>query len=384
MDVLFWGTYDTGKPRTRILRQGLLSAGVRVRECHAAVWEGVEDKSQVRGPLRRVRLALRWLASYPGLAWRFLRAARPDCVLVGFPGVLDVIVVSPLAALRRVPVVWDMFMSLYDTAVLDRGMIGNGTFLARILRGLEVFAVRRAGLVFLDTEAHARRIEGLYGLPPNRCPAVWVGAEVERFRLDAAPRERPCGAPVRVLFYGQFIPLHGVGTIVEAARLTRGDPVSWTLVGRGQEAAAVRRMLGETPLPALRWVDWVEYDRLRQWIAEADVCLGIFGTSDKAASVIPNKVFQILAAGRPLITRDSPAIREILDHAPPCTYLVRPGDAEDLAAAVRTHARLDTGALPGRCHAALADRIGPDAIGRQFVRSIVPAIDQARRAPLGG
>ena len=50
-------------------------------------------------------------------------------------------------------------------------------------------------------------------------------------------------------------------------------------------------------------VDWVDYADLVSWISRADLCLGIFGTSEKAASVIPNKVYQVVAAGRPVCPR---------------------------------------------------------------------------------
>ena len=112
-----------------------------------------------------------------------------------------------------------------------------------------------------------------------------------------------------MLFYGQFIPLHGIATIIRAARLLREESVEGTLIGRGQEAPGIRAMLDDVPLIKLKWIEWVEYGELQRFIEDSDVCLGIFGSSDKAQSVIPNKVFQIVAAGRPLITRDSPAIR---------------------------------------------------------------------------
>jgi len=380
LHVLRWGTYDGSKPRTRILREGLRAVGATLHDCHAPVWEGIEDKSQVTGRLRRLRLLLRWLTRYPGLVWRFLRAPRPDVVLVGFPGVLDMIVVAPLARLRGVPVAWDMFMSVYDTLVLDRRLIDPASLRARLLRGLESFAIRRADVVFLDTEAHARRIESLYGLSARHCAAVWVGAEIEHFRLSesAAPAGQAPGGPLKVLFYGQFIPLHGIDTIVAAARLMNDDDVEWTLIGRGQESDSIRRMLQETPLPKLRWIEWVDYADLKHWIGEADVCLGIFGTSGKAASVIPNKVFQIVAAGRPLITRDSPAIRELLEPDPPCVHLVRAGDARALVDAVRDHAGRAASARPGRCHAALARRIGAPAIGGQFMESVAHRLAERR------
>lgn len=382
MHILCWGTYDTGKPRTRILRDGLRACGAVLEECHAQVWEAVEDKSQIRGGWRRLLILLRWLTRYPSLVWRFLRAPRADLVLVGYPGIVDVIVLAPFARLRRVPIVWDMFMSLYDTVVLDRRLVSARHPLAKALHWAESLALRRAAVVFLDTAAHARRVEKLYHLAAGRCRFVWVGAEVDTFRLP----ERAASVAVNpqpaltVLFYGQFIPLHGIETVILAARLLRDQPVDWILIGRGQEASRVRRMLAEVPLPRLQWIDWVAYPQLKDWIARADLCLGIFGASEKAASVIPNKVFQTIAAGRPLVTRDSPAIRELLSNAPPCVYLVPPAEPEALAEAVREHARRGESRSRDPCHAAVAVRIDPASVAQQFISMVTECLSGRERA----
>jgi glycosyltransferase involved in cell wall biosynthesis len=371
MRVVFWGTYDTGKPRTRILRDGLRANGIEVDEIHADVWKGIEDKSQVRGLAAKLRIVVRWLLAYPGLVWRLLHIGRPDLLLIGYPGLLDAFVIAPIARIRRIPLAWDIFLSVYDTVCEDRRLLESGSIRARMLRSLERTALRRADLLFMDTHAHARRVERLFGLDEGRCDAVWVGVETQFFSRLAPEERAPGGSAMRVLFYGQFIPLHGIGTIIAAAALLRDHPIQWQLVGRGQETERIRKMFIDDPLPLVQWTDWVDYAQLNRWIAEADLCLGIFGTSDKAASVIPNKVFQIIAAGRPLITRDSPAIRELLTSSPRCAYLVRPGDAHALADAVLNHFRTfrDNNAVSG-CHAHLVDRIDAAAIGRQFLEMI--------------
>lgn len=367
MRILCWGTYDTSKPRARILIDGLRRNGVEVIERHADIWGGVVDKSQIRGVGRRLSILLRWLFAYPRLVWQLAREPRPDVILVGFPGLIDIIVAAPIARMRGIPLAWDMFMSLYDTVVEDRQLLRRGSLPARLLHKVERFALRRADLVFLDTEAHARRIEALFDLPPATAGAVWVGVEAEHFHAAPAAAATPQRQPgaLRVLFYGQFIPLHGIETIVHAARLTCDENIEWRLIGKGQESARIEALLAEQPLPRVQWDTWVDYSQLHQHIAEADVCLGIFGTSEKAASVIPNKVFQIVAMGRPLVTRDSPAIRELLAHHPPCVSLVDAGDAQALAVAVRNLANQARTAPP--CHAVLRSSLDSEAIGRQCI-----------------
>lgn len=374
MRIVFWGTHDTGKPRTRILIAGLRAAGVDLEQIHTPVWEGIEDKSQLSGWPARVATGLRWLAAYPALAWRLLRTPRPDLLLVGYPGILDILIAAPIARIRGIPLAWDVFLSLYDTICEDRRLLRRGSLTARALYRLERFALKRADVLFMDTQAHARRLERLFELPEGRCDAVWVGVESEHFPAHQ-PRPFTDGMAMQVLFYGQFIPLHGVETIIAAARLLRDAPVRWHLIGRGQEAARIRRLLDDDPVPNLEWTQWVNYADLEGRIADADLCLGIFGTSDKAASVIPNKVFQIVAAGRPIVTRDSAAIRELLSPEPPCVYLVPPGDAAALAAAIlahdrqRTNRQRTTGVLPA-CHGGRSGQIGAAAIGRQFIDMI--------------
>lgn len=369
MRILLWGTYDTGKPRIRILRDGLREApGVELQEIHASLWEGIEDKSQISGFGHRIRLLARWLLAYPGLAWRLARAPRPDLLLISYPGMVDIFVAAAIARARRIPIAWDVFLSLYDTICEDRRLVAPGSLAGKLIRALEGKALRVADLVFMDTRAHARRVERLFDLEEGRCGSVWVGVETEHFsEASAGVRTGSPAAPMRVLFYGQFIPLHGVDTIVRAAQLLRNEPVEWLIVGRGQVAGRVRAMLEKDPLPGLQWLEWVEYGQLQRHLAEADLCLGIFGASAKAASVIPNKAFQIVAAGRPLVTRDSPAIRELLSHSPPDTYLVPPDDPVALSRSVLEHLRSRRTAAPAPTRRHLSAQFDKAAIACQFL-----------------
>lgn len=370
--VVLWGTCDTGKPRVRILRDGLRANGVELIECRKDIWSGIEDKSQVHGRLRWLCLLMRIALAYPGLVWRYMRLPRHDWVLLGYPAIPDVFVIRLFAWMRGARVAMDWFLSAYDTVVLDRQLVRARHPLAMLLWGAEWIACRLASCVFMDTAAHARRMEKLFHLAQQSCRHVWVGAEDAFFRAPSSSATSDGSErPLRVLFYGQFIPLHGVPTIVEAARRLREAPVEWLLIGRGQDERAARDLLADAPLPKLRWLEWVEYEALISHIETADVCLGIFGTSDKAASVIPNKVFQVVAAGKCIITRESPAIRELLAEDSRCTHLVAAGDPAALANAILVALQEFHGdRIRPRCHSEARGGITPVAIGEQCLRML--------------
>ncbi len=378
MRILWWGTYDKGKPRTRIMLRGLRELGIDVQECHVDVWTGVEDKTQIKGFGRRLVTLARWLSAYPRLLYRYLRAPPHDAVVVGYMGQLDVLVLWPFARLRRAPVVWDAFLSLYNTIVEDRALVGRQNPIAWGLYALEWLGCRAAQRVILDTAAHAAYFRERFRLDSNRVGVVFVGTEPEYFQARQVGEPTRDGPP-RVLFYGQFIPLHGVGTIVEAARLAVDDDIEWVLLGRGQEEGPVRATLASHPLPKLRWIPWVDYRELIDWIHSADVCLGIFGDTDKAARVIPNKVFQVLSAGAPLVTRDSPAIRELIGSARPGIELVPAADPSALYAAVkRLVARGPDQAGP--FHQDLEPFIQPRGVGHQLFRVLEQVVHDTAHA----
>jgi glycosyltransferase involved in cell wall biosynthesis len=213
-------------------------------------------------------------------------------------------------------------VSLHETLVDDRRRFAPRSAQARLLRRVDRNALRRADLVVADTEQNARHLAELGALPPERLAVCFVGAEERLFRPGWQPHES-----FHVLFVGKLIPLHGLETILAAARLAPEIP--FRVVGNGQ----LDTLLAERP-PNVEWIEWVDYERLPEEIQRAGCALGVFGTSAKAGRVIPNKAFQALACGTPLVTADTPAARELL-RDDESALLVPPGDPEALAAAVR-------------------------------------------------
>ena len=280
-------------------------------EHHVPVWER-QEHNWAAGIGAAVRLA--------AAEARLLR--RPaedfDALVVGYPGHFD------LPAARRAaqgrPVVFNPLVSLVDTFVGDRRRFSPGSLPARLLERLDRTALRAADLVVADTEANATFLAELAGLPRERVAVCLVGAEERIFHP-------PWAAGSAFLFVGKLIPLHGLETILAAARLV--PELEITVAGSGQLEPLLRARSENVAR-----VPWIEYERLGDAYRRARAALGIFGTSAKTSRVIPNKVFQALACGTPVITADTPAARELLTDGE-SALLVPPGDPEALAEAMR-------------------------------------------------
>jgi glycosyltransferase involved in cell wall biosynthesis len=313
MRVLYFGTYERDYPRNSQVISCLRKAGVDVVERHVGVWEGGRDNWRA-GAGAAVRLGLAEL--------RLLQRpdAEFDALIVGYPGHFDL----PAAkrAARGRPVIFNPLVSLADTIVGDRGRFRDGSLAARALERVDRHALRSADLVVADTRADAEHLAELGGLPRERVEFAFVGAEERVFGPGWAP-----GEPFTVLFVGKLIPLHGLETVLAAARATPG--LRYRLVGSGQ----LETLVEQRP-ENVDWVRWVEYEQLAGELHRAGCALGIFGTSAKARRVIPNKAFQALACGTPLVTADTPAARELLVDGE-SALLVAPGEPEALAAALR-------------------------------------------------
>lgn len=371
--VCYFGTYEANYERNRILMAALEEAGVHVVVCHAPVWEQTRYKDGAVTSISRLGvLAGRMASGYLGLVWRYLRAPDHDVVMVGYLGYLDVFVARALTRLRGKKLVFDAFISLYDTLVVDRGLIAASSPAAGVLRWLDRTACNLADVVLLDTEAHIRYFVDAYGLPRGKFKRVLVGADTEQFHPWS--REQLALSDVfTVLHFGKFAPLHGLPYILDAAYQLRDDPkIRFVLVGGGQKRGEVDERIAREGLHNVQRIEWVEPEELSRMIAAADVCLGIFGCTPKASRVIPNKVYEVMTVGAALITADTPGIRELLvdeEHALLCP-------AGDGAAIARAILRLrDDPALGERlAHNArrlFEERATPARIGEDLVQALV-------------
>lgn len=156
--------------------------------------------------------------------------------------------------------------------------------------------------------------------------AIPVGATEE-----CVPNKHDNTRDASIVFYGLHTPVHGVPVIAKAARILadRGMASRFILIGKGQDYDEVRSLC--EGLNNVEFREWVEPEELPQVVTSHDIALGIFSSTPKGLHVVPNKVYQSMAAECAVITSDIPPQRRALGNG---VVYVAPNNPRALADAI--------------------------------------------------
>lgn len=256
-------------------------------------------------PKKLAGMASLGLGTLLSLARSLLRHKRGDVLYLPYPSFPAMWLLSWLPAHLRPTTICDAYVTLWDSFYQDRRMGNEGGALSRHLFIAESRALRSADRVLVDTTANAEHIHHLFGITRSNIHAFPLAVDIVSMdgRIGASLARTKRNAQVNVLFFGTFVPLQGTSVIAEAIVLLRDqDGIAFTLVGDGQQASEISGLLDRCPNTT--WIrEWQTPEQLAKHLAHADICLGIFGGKEKAARVLPLKLYMALAHGKAVITQ---------------------------------------------------------------------------------
>lgn len=317
MKVCFFGSYvkDTyGIPSGNggtLLKKLLEKQGVEVIECHHPIGG-----------------ASSFIPAYAKLLSKHCKI-NYDLMLIPWRGILTL----PLAKLvHKKPIIYFPAFSIYDTLVNDRKKVKKNSLKAKFIHFVDRIACKWSDIVILESTEEIKYFVKEFHLPKEKFIQLPLSADESIFVPQS---ETPPEKNFIVLLFGSFIPLHGLETIVECAKiLQKNNDILFLVCGDGQMKPQIENKINEYELNNIDLLGLVSKEELLDNIKNSDLCLGIFGNTKKAQKVVTNKVFQILASKKPLITMDSPASRESnLENLENC-MLVPPANPQKLAEAI--------------------------------------------------
>ena len=262
--------------------------------------------------------------------WRAHRWHREpyDYLLVGY---LSNAAVSLARLVSRRPVIFNAGNSLYEGAVLDRGDYGPWSPRRYLIWLIDFLAFHSAHLVLVESAQQKKFLRRRFGVPERKLAVLFTGA------IAAVSSPGPTVAKAdtfTVLFRGWLVPATGVEQVLAAAKLLRGEPINFLLIGRGPLLRQVQKTIQEFGLSKVKLItEFLPEAELHRQMLAGQIMLGQFSDHPRLDRTIQNKTFEALALGLPYITRDSKSNRELLINGKNCLF-VKPADPTDLAAKI--------------------------------------------------
>jgi glycosyltransferase involved in cell wall biosynthesis len=229
---------------------------------------------------------------------------------------------------KNKPLVFDPLISRYLTKVYDYKLVSPWGISALRNYWRDKKPMTAADLVFTDTEEHKKYFHKKFKIPMDKMEVLYIGNNFDDFK----PMPKTLNKKIKVGFYGGFIPLQGVLEILKAIELLRNEDIEFELIGNGFEYKKALAYIKERNLNFISLPGWISQEELAKRINTYDIALGIFGLGEKTNLVIPNKVYHYASSKLAIITKETPAIRELFEDKKDI-YLVD-GSPESIAAAI--------------------------------------------------
>lgn len=307
MTICYFGIYQPNYTRNKVNIQGLRENGVEVIECNV----------QTRG-----------LKKHWDLFWKHWPMwGKYDVMIVGFNGHAAMPIAWLVTRFPRKKLIFDEFISTYDSNIFDRKKHSPHSLKALKYWLLDWLTSNLADLVLMDAEAHADYISKTFHVPRQKVKGLLVGCPNDI--MYPRPQNK-AESDFIVHFHGTYIPLQGIPYIIRAAKILDGKGVKFNIVGKLSTYTESIDLAKQLDVKNVRFYDYMPYDKLAEFMANADLCLGAFGDTEKAKRMGIFKIIEAMAMKKPFITGDTVAMREFLTDRKDVLFC-KIADSQDLA-----------------------------------------------------
>jgi glycosyltransferase involved in cell wall biosynthesis len=302
------------------------------------------------------------------LAFGLPRLGPVDVVIASSPTLFSAVSAWILARAKRVPFVLEV-RDLWPEAIVDLGLMRPGPAVSMLER-LARFLYRQAARVVVVTEAFAERLAAT-GVPRTKLAVIPNGADTHLFSPDSDGRSTRAALDLDgrfvVAYVGSHGLSHGLGAVLDAA--AEQPEVAFLLVGDGADRDRLMKERDRRQLRNVLMRPSVPKDQVPGLYAAADACLVPLRDVPLFETFVPSKLFEVLAAGRPVIGAVRGEARAILARSGGA-LLVDPERGDQLARAVeRLRADPQLRAELGRRGRAFAEQYyDRDALARRYLQ----------------
>ncbi len=263
--------------------------------------------------------------------WAGLKVKEVEVVWGTSPPIFQGLSAWALARWKRAPFLFEI-RDLWPRFAVAMGVIRN-PLLIKASEALERFLYRQADQVVINSPGFTDHVRSRgakrVALIPNGADPLFFEAAAP---LNELRRSLGLENKILILYAGAHGPANDLEVVLEAARLLQGSAVHFLLVGDGKDKPRLQQLATSWGLENLTFLPPLPKREMPALLHTVDVGLAILKPLEEYKTTYPNKVFDYMAAGLPVLLVIDGVIREVVEAAG-CGIFVPPGDAQALAEA---------------------------------------------------
>jgi glycosyltransferase involved in cell wall biosynthesis len=226
-------------------------------------------------------------------------------------------------------IVFDYYVSLHDMLIQDRKLAKKNSLLGKLTFWLDKRSLELADYIIVDTTQLINTAVKNYGIDRKKFTRLPLAVNEEKIFPKEIKRHKEM---FTLVYMGSYIPFHGVDIVMETAKIleAQGEEVHFLMLGKGQKYEESLGLAKEYRLKDIEFIDYVSMEELNDYYNASDVTLGAFGAGERAKVFITNKAYESFAVGKPHLTLETPAMKELFvgDES---IFFVEDSKAESLA-----------------------------------------------------
>ena len=266
--------------------------------------------------------------------WAGLRVADVDLVWGTTPPIFQAVTARWIAGLKRKPFLLEV-RDLWPSFAVAVGVLTN-PILIRLSEWLERGLYRRADRVVVNSPGF---VEHVRSRGAQQVEVIANGVDLAMFegtKKDQSLRHE-LGLPegFLVIYAGAHGMSNDLETVLKAAEILQSEEdIHFVFLGDGKEKASLKALAESMKLRNLHFLQSIPKDQIASTLVQANAGLAILLAVDAYKTTYPNKVFDYMAAGLPVVLAIDGVIRQVVEGAGAGLF-AQPGDSEAIAEAVK-------------------------------------------------
>lgn len=269
--------------------------------------------------------------------WAALKVKNVDLVIGTSPPIFQAVSAWVISVVKWRPFLLEI-RDLWPEFAVDMGVLKN-PILIWLARRLERFLYARANHLLVNSPAYRDYLINL-GIPASKISFIANGVDPDMFHVQKTVgglrQEYHLQDKYIVTYAGAMGMANNLEVVLEAATMLNDLPdVHFLMVGDGKDRAKLQDLAKQMNVKNVTFTGSRPKSQMPEVLAESDVCLAVLRDIPMFRTTYPNKVFDYMAAARPVVLAIDGVIRQVIEAADG-GIPVPPGNPKAMADAVRT------------------------------------------------